>query len=105
MDRWEHVTYGSMFRIRLLRELLEVASRMLHYNLQSPKTVGSTPLPSAQHIAPCGRAYRGEYRCPSRRPTLGRKCLNLNQKKCKFLLCCRCCQGPFPIFSFPHFFS
>src|SRR6476659_8998648 len=37
------------------------------------------------HIAPCGRAYRGEYRCPSRQPTLGRKCLNLNQKKCKFL--------------------
>ena len=37
------------------------------------------------HIAPCGRAYRGQYRCPSRQPTLGRKCLNLNQKKCKFL--------------------
>src|SRR5215472_6050225 len=37
------------------------------------------------HIAPWGRAYRGEYRCPSRQPTLGRKCLNLNQKKCKFL--------------------
>jgi hypothetical protein len=36
-------------------------------------------------IAPCGRAYRGEYRCPSRQPTLGRKCLNLKQKKCKFL--------------------
>ena len=28
---------------------------------------------------------QGEYRCPSRQPTLGRKCLNLNQKKCKFL--------------------
>jgi hypothetical protein len=28
---------------------------------------------------------QGEYRCPSRQPTLGRKCLNLKQKKCKFL--------------------
>ena len=37
------------------------------------------------HIAPCGRAYRGQYRCPSRQPTFRRKCLNLNQKKCKFL--------------------
>ena len=39
----------------------------------------------AMHITPYGRAYMGEYRCPSRQPTLGRKCLNLNQKKCKFL--------------------
>src|SRR5262245_66690478 len=37
------------------------------------------------HIAPCGRAYRGQYWCPSRQPSLGRKCLNLHQKKCKFL--------------------
>jgi len=27
------------------------------------------------------------------------KCLNLNEKKCKFLLCCRYCQAPFT-----HFF-
>jgi hypothetical protein len=57
------------------------------------------------HIAPCGRAYRGQYRCPCRQPTLGRKCLNRNQKKCKFLLCGRCCQAPFPILPFPLFFS
>jgi hypothetical protein len=29
----------------------------------------------AMHIAPCGRAYRRPYWCPSRQPTLGRKCL------------------------------
>ena len=27
----------------------------------------------------------------------------LNDLKDEILLCCRCCQAPFPIFSFPYF--
>jgi uncharacterized protein (TIGR03083 family) len=59
----------------------------------------------AVHKTPCGRTRRGDRLGPSPQPPIRANCLNLNQKKYKFLLCCRCCQAPFPIFSCPRFFS
>src|SRR4030095_9732217 len=37
------------------------------------------------HKAPCGRARRGDRLGPSPEPPIRANCLNLNQKKCKFL--------------------
>ena len=37
------------------------------------------------HIAPCGRTRRGDRLGPSPRSPIRANCLNLNQKKCKFL--------------------
>src|SRR6266852_8133128 len=51
------------------------------------------------HKTPCGRTRRGDRLGPSPQLPIRANCLNLNQKKCKFLLCCRCCQAPFA-----HFF-
>ena len=51
------------------------------------------------HKAPCGRTRRGDRQGPSPPSPIRANCLNLKQKKCKFLLCCRCCQA-----SFAHFF-
>ena len=51
------------------------------------------------HKTPCGRTRRGDRLGPSPQLSIRANCLNLNQKKCKFLLCCRYCQAPFT-----HFF-
>src|SRR5712664_2464338 len=45
------------------------------------------------HKTPCGRTRRGDRLGPSPQLPIRANCLNLNQKKCKFLLCCRCCQA------------
>src|SRR6266849_5514397 len=57
------------------------------------------------HKTPCGRTRRGDRLGPSPQLSIRANCLNLNQKKCKFLLCCRCCQAPWHIFFFPLCFS
>src|SRR5919202_444815 len=37
------------------------------------------------HKAPCGRTHRGDRLGPSPPSAISANCLNLNQKKCKFL--------------------
>ena len=54
---------------------------------------------------PAGGLEEGIGQGPSPPSPIRVNCLNLNQKKCKFLLCCRGCQAPLPIFFFPLFFS
>src|SRR5712691_12798547 len=54
------------------------------------------------HKTPCGRTRRGDRLGPSPQLSIRANCLNLNQKKCKFLLCCHCCQALLPIFSSVH---
>jgi hypothetical protein len=46
---------------------------------------GSGSVPSPLHIAPCRRTRRGDRLGPSPQPPIRANCLNLNQKKCKFL--------------------
>src|SRR6266851_5784894 len=54
------------------------------------------------HKTPCGRTRRGDRLGPSPQLSIRANCLNLNQKKCKFLLCCHCCQALLPLFSSVH---
>ena len=76
-------------------------------------TLGVIPRPASVarrerevvHKTPCGRTRRGDRLGPSPQLSIRANCLNLNQKKCKFLLCCRCCQAPWHIFFFPLCFS
>ena len=44
-----------------------------------------TERPQVMHKAPYGRTRRGDRLGPSPQPPIKANCLNLNQKKCKFL--------------------
>src|SRR5712691_3421216 len=57
-----------------------------------------TALPSANRERSFDFAWVHVLQDLSRQKNLNIECLQINHKKCNFLLCCRCCQAPLCMF-------
>jgi hypothetical protein len=104
LDNGLHVAI-LVSRMALLEGPPEIAEDLLEGVFVDPLHCGGHSAGLYHVLAP-----RSTRLCTLIRPALpiGSPCRDEQKgrfSKRKFFLCCRCCQAPFPIFSFPHFFS